>query len=74
LDRRGMGCCPFGEHHRDRKDRHPSFRVYAPARPGGCCWYCYTWGKGGNVFNFLAHYYRLEARALWSRIRAGEVD
>jgi hypothetical protein len=73
LDSRGMGCCPFGEHHRDGKDTHPSLRVYAPARPGGCCWHCYTWGKGGNVFNFLALYHRLDARSLWSRIRAGEV-
>ena len=73
LDSRGMGCCPFGEHHRDGKDRRPSFRVYAPALPGGCCWHCYTWGQGGNVFNFLERYHRLDARTLWSRILAGEV-
>jgi hypothetical protein len=72
LDSRGMGCCPFGEHHRDGKDRHPSFRVYAPAVPGGCCWHCYTWGKGGNIFNFLERYHRLDARTLWSRILVGE--
>jgi hypothetical protein len=73
LDSRGMGHCPFGEHHRDGKDSNPSFRVYVPSTPGGCCWHCYTWSKGGNVFNFLALYHRLDARTLWSRILAGEV-
>jgi DNA primase len=73
LDSRGMGCCPFGEHHDDGRDTHPSFRVYMPATPGGCCWHCYTWGKGGNVFNFLALYLGLDARTLWSRMQAGEV-
>ena len=72
LDRRGMGCCPFGEHHADGKDSHPSFRVYEPSFPGGCCWYCYTWGYGGNVFNFLARYHRLDAKTLWRRLLAGE--
>jgi hypothetical protein len=73
LDRRGMGQCPFGAHHSDGTDRHPSFRVYAPARPGGCCWHCYTVGRSGNVFNFLQMYYGLDAKTLWSRILAGEV-
>jgi len=72
LDVRGLGCCPFGEHHSDHKDSHPSFRVYRPRRPGGSCWYCYTWGKGGNVFDFLCLYHRLDARTLWRRILAGE--
>jgi len=72
LDRRGMGCCPFGDHHADGKDSHPSFRVYEPSFPGGCCWYCYTWGYGGNVFNFLARYHRLDAKTLWRRLLAGE--
>ncbi|HJT55774.1 MAG TPA: hypothetical protein VJ761_04710 [Ktedonobacteraceae bacterium] len=71
LDGRGMGHCPFGEHHRNGSDRHPSFRVYTPTVPGGCCWYCYTWGHGGNVFNFLARYHRLDAKTLWGRIQAG---
>lgn len=73
LDQHGMGHCPFGEHHRDGEDQHPSFRVYVPSVPGGCCWYCYTWGHGGNVFNFLARYHRLDAKSLWSRILAGAV-
>jgi hypothetical protein len=72
LDRRGMGHCPFGAYHSDDVDSHPSFRVYAPARPGGCCWHCYTVGLSGNVFNFLRLYYGLDAKALWSRILAGE--
>ncbi len=72
LDRRGMACCPFGEHHRHGQDRHPSFRVYSPSTPGGNSWHCYTWGKGGNVFNFLSMYHGVDARSLWSRILAGE--
>ncbi len=72
LDRQGLGCCPFGEHHSDGKDTHPSLRVYMPKRPGGACWHCYTWGRGGNVFNFLQQYHRLDAHTLWARIRAGE--
>lgn len=72
LDRRGLGHCPFGEHHSDGYDGHSSFRVYAPSVPGGCCWYCYTWGHGGNVFNFLSRYLRLDAKTLWSCILAGE--
>jgi hypothetical protein len=73
LDSRGMGCCPFGEHHREGRDRHPSFRVYEPRSPGGSCWFCYTWGQGGTVFDFLRYYHRLPARDLWWRLRAGEV-
>ena len=73
LDSRGMGCCPFGEHHRAGCDRHPSFRVYQPRSPGGSCWFCYTWGQGGTVFDFLRYYHRLSARDLWQRLRAGEM-
>jgi hypothetical protein len=72
LDARGMSCCPFGEHHREGRDRHPSLWVYEPRRPGGSCWFCYTWGQGGTVFDFLRYYHRLSARELWQRLRAGE--
>jgi hypothetical protein len=72
LDRRGLGCCPFGEHHSDGKDTHPSLRVYQPTKPGGTCWHCYTWGQGGSLFDFLRRYHGLAARTLWARIRAGE--
>src|SRR5260370_27226750 len=30
LYRRGLGCCPFGEHHSDGKVVHPPFRVQQP--------------------------------------------
>jgi hypothetical protein len=72
LDSRGMGCCPFGEHHCAGRDRHPSLRVYEPRRPGGSCWFCYTWGQGGTAFDFLRYYHRLSARDLWRRIQADE--
>ncbi len=72
LDARGLGCCPFGEHHSDGKDSHPSFRVYRPTRPGGSCWYCYAWGQGGILFDFLCLFHGFDAKALWHRILAGE--
>jgi hypothetical protein len=73
LDRRGLGCCPFGEHHRDGVDRHPSLRVYPPHSATGSCWYCYTAQAGGNLFDFLLRYYRLDARTLWHSICSGAV-
>jgi hypothetical protein len=72
LDSRGMGRCPFGEHH-VRGDRHPSFQVFHPKRPGGTCWRCYTSGESGNVFNFLQRFYGLSAQELWTRLCRGEV-
>jgi len=73
LDAHGMGCCPFGWHHDDGHDAHPSFRVYAPRSATSSCWYCYTSQEGGNVFDFLLLYHHLDARTLWHRILSGEV-
>ncbi|HEY6407881.1 MAG TPA: CHC2 zinc finger domain-containing protein [Ktedonobacteraceae bacterium] len=73
LDRRGLGCCPFGEHHSDSKDSHPSFKVYQPKRVGGSCWYCYVWEHGGNLFDFLCYWHDESAKTLWHRILTGEV-
>ena len=69
----GMGCCPFGEHHHNGKDTHPSLKVYEPRRVGGSCWYCYTAQRGGNVFDFLCRWYGVDAREMWRRIQTGEV-
>jgi hypothetical protein len=71
LDRHGMGCCPFGSHHKNGKDTHPSLKVYDPSISGGCCWWCHAWGKGGSVFDFLKLYYGLEPKELWHRILSG---
>lgn len=71
LDEKGMGCCPFGWHHADGVDQHPSLWVYRPSYPGICCWYCNTWGQGGSLFDFLRYYYGLEPSDLWSRLCAG---
>jgi hypothetical protein len=72
LDQRGMGHCPFGEHHSDGRDSHPSFQV-RPLRPGSLnCWYCYVLGAGGSVFDFLCLWYHETPRKLWHRILAGE--
>lgn len=72
LDSRGIGHCPFGSHHDDGIDQHPSFRVYEPHRPGGSCWYCYAWQRGGNVFNFLCQWHNVDARTLWHWIQEGK--
>jgi len=71
LDASGSGCCPFGDHHHAGRDRHPSFFVYVPRSGSLNCWYCHTWQRGGNLFDFLSLYYGLDAHTLWSRIRAG---
>lgn len=73
LDSRGVGHCPFPEHHRAGRDRHPSFQVFVPKRPGGSCWRCYTGDISGNVFNFLQAYHKMSAQELWTRLRRGEV-
>lgn len=73
LDAHGMGCCPFGWHHDDGRDSHPSFRAYPPRSATASCWYCYTSQQGGNVFDFLLLYHHLDARTLWHRILSGEV-
>lgn len=72
LDERGLGCCPFGWHHDDGKDAHPSLWVHPPRASGAPCWYCHTWGRGGNLFDFLCLWYGLSPREMWRRIRAGE--
>jgi hypothetical protein len=64
----GVGCCPFGEHHKNGVDTHPSFKVYRPGVPGGYCWYCYTWQRGGSIFDFLCLYHSVDARTMWDRL------
>ncbi|WP_126597301.1 TOTE conflict system archaeo-eukaryotic primase domain-containing protein [Dictyobacter aurantiacus] len=71
LDQKGMGCCPFGWHHNDGVDTHPSLWVYRPSSPDLCCWYCHVWKQGGSLFDFFRYYYGLSARELWSHILAG---
>ena len=68
LDRRGVGRCPFKEHHY-RGDLRPSFQVF-----GGvdAHWYCYTWGRAGNLFDFLCLYHGCSAQAMWQRILRGD--
>lgn len=73
LDQRGLGCCPFGEHHSNGRDVHPSFQVFQPKRRGGNCWRCYAGDISGNVFNFLQLYHKLSAHELWSWLRTGNV-
>jgi hypothetical protein len=72
IDQRGMACCPFGWHHDDGRDTHPSLWVHAPTVSGGRCWYCNVWKRGGNLFDFLCLWYDVTPRVLWRRILAGE--
>jgi hypothetical protein len=72
IDQRGMACCPFGWHHDDGKDTHPSLWVHAPTVSGGRCWYCNVWKRGGNLFDFLCFWYDVTTREMWRRILSGE--
>lgn len=67
LDRRGVGRCPLPGHH-DRGDVRPSLQVF-----GGtdAHWYCYTWGRAGNVFDFLRFYHGLTVQQAWERLQQG---
>jgi hypothetical protein len=71
LDQSGLGCCPFGWHHDDGIDTHPSFVAYYPSYPDICCWYCHVWKQGGSLFDFLRLYYGLESHELWHHILCG---
>jgi len=64
LDRRGVGSCPFKEHHY-RGDRRPSFQAFSDH------WYCYTWKRAGNLFDFVCLFYGLSAREAWRRLCQG---
>jgi len=72
LSAQGEGHCPFGWHHSDGVDSHPSLVVYRPAVPDVMCWWCRAWKRGGSVFDFLRLYSGLSSRELWHRILSGE--
>ncbi len=67
LDRRGVGSCPFKEHHY-RDDLRPSFQVFGGENPH---WYCFAWGRAGDLFDFVCLYYQLSPQEAWQRIQAG---
>jgi hypothetical protein len=71
LDTNGVACCPFGWHHDDGVDTHPSFVAYHPISPDIYCWYCHVWQQGGSLFDFLRLYYALDAGELWHFLLAG---
>jgi hypothetical protein len=48
LDRRGVGHCPWPEHHA-HGDRSASFQVLSRAQR----WICYATGESGNAFDFV---------------------
>jgi hypothetical protein len=67
LDRRGVGSCPFKEHHY-RGDVRPSFQVFGGDDPH---WYCFTWGRAGDLFDFVCLYYHLSLHEAWRRLQDG---
>jgi len=67
LDGRGVGSCPFKEHHY-RGDRRPSFQVFGGSDPH---WYCYTWQRAGDLFDFLCLYYQVTPQEMWRRLQQG---
>jgi TOTE conflict system primase-like protein len=67
LDCRGVGSCPFKEHHY-RGDLRPSFQVFGGSNPH---WYCYTWRRAGDLFDFLCLYYHLTPQKAWQRLQQG---
>jgi len=67
LDGRGVGSCPFKEHHY-RGDRRPSFQVFGGTDPH---WYCYTWGRAGDLFDFLCLSYQITPQEAWRRLQDG---
>jgi hypothetical protein len=69
LDGRGVGSCPFKEHHY-RGDVRPSFQVFGGSNPH---WYCYSWHRAGNLFDFLCLYYHLTPQEAWWRVQQGGV-
>ena len=69
LDRRGVGSCPFKEHHY-RGDVRPSFQVFGGADPH---WYCYTWGRAGDLFDFCCLYFHLSPQEAWERLQCSSL-
>ena len=67
LDGRGVGSCPFKEHHA-RGDLRPSFQVFGGSDPH---WYCYTWRRAGDLFDFLCLYYQVTPQEMWRRLQRG---
>jgi len=67
LDRRDVGSCPFKAHHY-RGDVRPSFQVFGGDDPH---WYCYTWRRAGDLFDFLCLYHQITPHEAWVRLREG---
>lgn len=69
LDQRGVGRCPLPGHHY-RGDVRPSLQVFGGSDPH---WYCYTWGRAGDLLDFLCLYHGLTKQEMWQRVRSGDV-
>jgi DNA primase len=65
LDEQEVGSCPFKAHHH-RGDVRPSFQVFGGQDQH---WYCYTWQRAGDLFDFFCFYYQLAPQTMWRRIQ-----
>jgi hypothetical protein len=70
LDAHGIGRCPFPGHHY-RGDVRPSLQVFGGDGREDPHWYCYTWGRVGNLFDFLCLYHGLSVQEAWGRLQQG---
>ena len=68
LNHRGVGSCPFKEHHA-RGDVRPSFQVFDDDQR----WYCYAWERGGDLFDFLCLYHHLTPKEAWPLLQQGRL-
>jgi hypothetical protein len=67
LDDRGVGSCPFKAHHY-RGDLRPSFQVFGGDNPH---WYCYTWRRAGDLFDFFCLYHQISPQEAWVQLQEG---
>ncbi|TMC15497.1 MAG: hypothetical protein E6J34_22110 [Chloroflexi bacterium] len=70
LDHRGIGRCPLPGHH-TRGDARSSLQVFPDRARDRAHWYCYTWKRAGDVFDFLRFYHGLSMREAWERLQEG---
>ncbi|HEX4206249.1 MAG TPA: hypothetical protein VHZ51_19030 [Ktedonobacteraceae bacterium] len=70
LNARGIGRCPLPGHHY-RGDVRPSLQVFGGDGREDPHWYCYTWGRAGDLFDFLCLYHGVSVQEAWHRLQQG---
>jgi hypothetical protein len=70
LNAQGVGRCPLPGHHY-RGDVRPSLQVFAGGDGDSPHWYCYTWGRAGDLLDFLCLYHGWSVQEAWGRLQQG---